>query len=179
MCQEPTEFLLIGCLTESHTPDRRHFEKKGHFIRDEWNNHLCLFNISHFSFLCCAKKSSLISCITERINQRKTVLWRNPGQRRWTWPVLLLQVLHLWTVRMRREAWGYSKLQVDRLDYQGGLMQTQIKIPTPTQRRVLKDGKEMLNCSSAQGKPWQWWRIRTPRMFRKILNSRRFRRFKT
>ena len=32
----------------------------------------------------------------------------------------------------------------------GGFMQTQIKIPIPTQRRVLKDGKEMLNCSSAQ-----------------------------
>ena len=31
---------------------------KGHFIRDEWNNLLCLFNISHFSFLCCAKKSA-------------------------------------------------------------------------------------------------------------------------
>ena len=49
-----------------------------------------------------------------------------------------------------------QKLQVNRLDYQGGLMQTQIKIPIPTQRRVLEDGKEMLNCSSAQGNLWQW-----------------------
>ena len=57
-----------------------------------------------------------------------------------------------WTVRLRREAQGYSKLQVDRLDYQGGLMQAQIKIPIPTQRRVLEVGKEMLNCSSAQGR---------------------------
>ena len=55
---------------------------KGHVIRDEWKNLLCLFNISHFSFLCCAKNFSLTSCITERINQRKTGLWRNPGQRR-------------------------------------------------------------------------------------------------
>ena len=33
-------------------------------------------------------------------------------------------------------------------------MQAQIKIPIPTQRRVLKDGKGMLNCSSAQGNLW-------------------------
>ena len=47
---------------------------KGHFIRDEWNDLLCLFNISHFNFLCCAKKSSLINCNTERINQRSSVV---------------------------------------------------------------------------------------------------------
>ena len=34
-------------------------------------------------------------------------------------------------------------------------MQAQIKIPIPTQRRVLKVGKEMLNCSSPQGNLWQ------------------------
>ena len=45
---------------------------------------------------------------------------------------------------------GYSKLQVDRLDFQGILVQTQVKIPIPTQRRVLKDGKGMLNCSLSQ-----------------------------
>ena len=33
-------------------------------------------------------------------------------------------------------------------------MQAQIKIPIPTQRRVLKDGKGMLNCSSSTGKLW-------------------------
>ena len=42
----------------------------GHFTRDEWHNLLCLFNISHVSFLCCAKKFSLISCITERMAKR-------------------------------------------------------------------------------------------------------------
>ena len=31
--------------------------------------------------------------------------------------------------------------------WQGGLMQAEIKIPIPTQRRVLKDGKGMLNCT--------------------------------
>ena len=34
---------------------------KGNFTRDEWNNLLHLFNISHFSSTCCAKNSSLIS----------------------------------------------------------------------------------------------------------------------
>ena len=32
---------------------------KGNFTRDEWNNFLRLFNISHFSSLRCAKKSQL------------------------------------------------------------------------------------------------------------------------
>ena len=35
---------------------------KGNFTRDEWNNLLHLFNISHFSSTCCAKNSSLLSC---------------------------------------------------------------------------------------------------------------------
>ena len=35
---------------------------KGYFTRDEGNNLLHLFNISHFSSTCCAKNSSLISC---------------------------------------------------------------------------------------------------------------------
>ena len=35
---------------------------KGNFTRDEWNNLLLLFNISHFSSLCCAQNFSLISC---------------------------------------------------------------------------------------------------------------------
>ena len=68
--------------------------------------------------------------------KRKPGLWRSQGQR--------------------------LKVQVDRLDYQGSLLrQTQIEIPTPTQRRVLKDGKKMLNCSSVQGNLWQRTRIRT------------------
>ena len=42
---------------------------KGHFTHDEWNNLLYLFNISHFSSLCCAKNFSLISC-TKRMAKR-------------------------------------------------------------------------------------------------------------
>ena len=34
---------------------------KGNFKRDDWNNLLHLFNVSHFSSLCCAQNSSLIS----------------------------------------------------------------------------------------------------------------------
>ena len=37
---------------------------KGNFTRDEWNNLLRLFNISHFSSTCCTKNFSLISCST-------------------------------------------------------------------------------------------------------------------
>ena len=32
---------------------------KSNFTRDEWNNRLCLFNISHFSILCCSQKFQL------------------------------------------------------------------------------------------------------------------------
>ena len=34
----------------------------GKFTRDEWNNLLHLFNISHFSLLCCSQNFSLTSC---------------------------------------------------------------------------------------------------------------------
>ena len=34
----------------------------GNFTRDEWDNLLHVFNISHISSTCCAKNSSLISC---------------------------------------------------------------------------------------------------------------------
>ena len=39
---------------------------KGNFTRDEWNNLLYLFNISHFSSLCCAQNFSLTSCTKTR-----------------------------------------------------------------------------------------------------------------
>ena len=47
---------------------------KGNFTRDEWNNLLHLFNISHFSKTCCAKNSSLISCsktMAKRMQEQK------------------------------------------------------------------------------------------------------------
>ena len=42
---------------------------KGNFTRDEWNNLHHLFNISHFSTLCCAKNFSLIR-FTETMAKR-------------------------------------------------------------------------------------------------------------
>ena len=47
---------------------------KGNFTRDEWNNLLHLFNISHFSSLCCIQNFSLNSCpktMAKRIQEQK------------------------------------------------------------------------------------------------------------
>ena len=47
---------------------------KDNFTRDEWNNLLHLFNISHFSSLCCAQNFSLTSCrktMAKRIQEQK------------------------------------------------------------------------------------------------------------
>ena len=46
----------------------------GNFTRDEWNNLLHLFNISHFSSICCAKNSSLTRCaktMAKRMHEQK------------------------------------------------------------------------------------------------------------
>ena len=49
-----------------------------------------------------------------RLKNRKKItgLWQTQCQRQWTWPSLFRKVLHLWTVRLRRKARGYSKPQV-------------------------------------------------------------------
>ena len=47
---------------------------KGNFTRDEWNNLLYLFNISHFSSLCCAQNFSLTCCtktMVKRLQEQK------------------------------------------------------------------------------------------------------------
>ena len=46
---------------------------EGNFTRDEWNNLLHLFSISHFSSTCCTKIFSFISCSTmaKRIQDQK------------------------------------------------------------------------------------------------------------
>ena len=47
---------------------------KGNFTRDEWNNLLHLFNISHVSLICCAKNFSLTSCtktMAKRMQEQK------------------------------------------------------------------------------------------------------------
>ena len=85
MFHEPTELLWIGCLTGlirtqrfksvTLTPNTNSQTccTKRNFTRDEWNNLLHLFNITHFSSTCCTKNSSLISCSTmaKRIQDHK------------------------------------------------------------------------------------------------------------
>ena len=86
LCQEPAELLCIGCLTgliliqkiQIRYIDTKHQPAdtltQGNFTRDEWNNLLHLFNISHFSSTCCAKNFSLISCpntMAKRMQEQK------------------------------------------------------------------------------------------------------------
>ena len=47
---------------------------KGNFTREEWNNLLHLFNVSHFSSLCCAQNVSSTSCtrtMAKRMQEQK------------------------------------------------------------------------------------------------------------
>ena len=44
---------------------------KGSFTRDEWNVLLHLFNVSHFSSVCCVKNSSFIGCTTTMAKRTK------------------------------------------------------------------------------------------------------------
>ena len=99
----PAELLLIGCLTEStwtqqskssmSTPNTnlQDILTKGNFTREEWNNLLHLFNVSHFSSLCRSQDFSLTSCtktMAKRMQeQRKERIgsWQSQSQRRWTW----------------------------------------------------------------------------------------------
>ena len=46
--------------------------QKWNFTRDEWNNHLHLFNINHFSLLCCSQNFGLTSCTKTMQEQRRT-----------------------------------------------------------------------------------------------------------
>ena len=61
---------------------------KGNLTRDEWNNLLLLFNISHFSSTCCAKNSSLTSCtntMAKRMQEQrdeKKEEWQNRNLQR-------------------------------------------------------------------------------------------------
>ena len=59
---------------------------KGNFTRDERNNLLHLFNISHLSSSCCAKNSSLISCpntMAKRMQEQKgEEVWQNRNLQR-------------------------------------------------------------------------------------------------
>ena len=113
------------------TPDSQTFWPKDTSHCDEWNKLLCLFNFSHFGSLCCAKNFSLISCITERMAKRmqehseknRIVAKSRPSAINLTSSVAASSFISEQSDCVE-ESPGYSKLQVDRLDYQGSLMQT-------------------------------------------------------
>ena len=82
-----------------------HSSPFGNFTRDEWNNLLHLFNISHFRSTCCAKNSSLISCprtMAKRMQKEKgeerSVVKSN--LQRWTCLPMFRQVPHPRKVRL-------------------------------------------------------------------------------
>ena len=93
---------------------------KGHFTRDEWKNLLCLFNIGHFSSLCCAKNVSLLSCFTERMAKRMEEQSEENRIVAKSRPMVMNLTISVAT-----------SSSSDRLDYPGGLMQPQIKNSNP------------------------------------------------
>ena len=70
--------IKLGSKIQTRYIDTKHqladMLTKGNFTRDEWDNLLHLFNIRHFSSICCGKNFSLISCPTtmaKRIQEQK------------------------------------------------------------------------------------------------------------
>ena len=64
--------IQIRCIDTKH--QLADILTKGNFTRDERDNLLHLFNISHFSSTCCAKNSRLISCpktLAKRMQEQK------------------------------------------------------------------------------------------------------------
>ena len=164
MYPEPTELLLIDCLTQliwiqrfdssMSTPNTNSqtFWQEGNFTRDERNKLFHWFNISHFSSFCCAQNFSLTSC-TRTMAKGMQEQQRNNRIVAKSKSTLSRQVLRLWTVRLRRKAWGYTKHPVEQIgQVQGNLTQ---EIAITTQRRVLKDGKKVavldVGTKKAQG----------------------------
>ena len=111
MYQEPTGLHWIGCLIwnprfrlGTSTPNINSQTKltKGNFTRDEWNNLLHLFNISHFRSTCCAENSSLISChktMAKRMQEQKgEEVWQNRNLQRRTCLLMFRQVPSPWTL---------------------------------------------------------------------------------
>ena len=86
MYPEPTELLFDWLFDRIHLDPKiliKYVETKhqladilteGNFTRDEWNNLLHLFNITHFSSLCCAQNFSLTRCtrtMAKRIHEQE------------------------------------------------------------------------------------------------------------
>ena len=111
---------------------------EGNFTRDERDNLLHLFNISHFSSICCAKDFSLISCtktMAKRMQEQEGEE-RSVAKSRSTAMNLSCHVPTSSSSEKSRKVRGYSLL---RGNLKAGGEETQI----PTQRRVLKRDYKM------------------------------------
>ena len=98
----------------------------GNFTRDEWNNLLLLFNISHFSSTCCAKNSNLTSC-PKTMAKGMQGEERSVAKSKSTATNLSSHV----PTSSSSKVWGYSQLRRN-------LRRGREEIRNPTQRRVLK-----------------------------------------
>ena len=116
--------------------------------RDEWNNLLHLFNISHFSSTCCTKNFSLKSCSNGEEDTgtkgRRKKCGQNRNLQRWICLLTFRQVPHPQRVRLHPKVRGYSQL---RGNLRAGWVETQ----NPTQRRRLK-------CDSRMHTLVGWWK---------------------
>ena len=88
--------------------------------------------------VCCAKNLSLLSCITERMAKKDARTLRENWIVAKSKPMVMNLTSSVATSSssvdspIALRSWGYSELQVDRLDYQRNLVQAQIKGPIPT-----------------------------------------------
>ena len=113
---------------------------KSTFTRDEWNNLLHLFNISHFSSTCCAQKSSLISFpkkMAKKMQEQKRRR-QDCGKIKAHNNEFDVNCLDKFLIREPsvcvEKARGYSK------HLQGNPTRGQEEIKNPTRRRVPKEG---------------------------------------
>ena len=115
---------------------------KGNFTRDEWDNLLHLFNISHFSSTCCSLNFSLTSC-PEKIAKR---MWEQKGEERSVAKSKMNLSSHVPA--------SSSTAKIPIASESPGILTATGKgweeIRTPTQRRVLKWSCKMHTLAG-------WW----------------------
>ena len=111
---------------------------EGNFTREEWNNLLHVFNISHFSYTCCAKNSSLLSCsktMAKRMQEQKRRRKKCGKIEIYSEELVVFSCSDKFLIREKsdciQKSGGYSWL---RWNLKAGWKEIQ----SPTQRRVLK-----------------------------------------
>ena len=110
---------------------------KGNITRDERNNLLHLFNISHLSSTCCAKNSSLTSCtrkMAKRVQEQKEEEIIVPKSKSVAMNLssTVSASFSSATDPIASKSPGHTRSS------RGNLMQGKEEIQNPTQRRVLK-----------------------------------------